>query len=128
MREAAADHHAAVDQHRDEEGPHRVLPRDVADGGAEVVKPEGDQGAEDQAAGPAGVEDVEPVRLGPREEGGRQRVDDRLAGAVGQREDEAANVEAPVGRFLVAAGGEIRGRGRQGDDGGQDVERKRRWP
>ena len=103
---------------------HRVLPRDVADGVAEVVKPEGDQGAEDETSGPAGVEDVEPVRLRAREQRGRQRVDDGLAGAVGQRENEAAQVEAPVSRFLVAADGKVHGRGRQGDDGRQDVERE----
>jgi len=60
-------HHHPVDHGRDEEDGHQDLPADVADGRelAEGVEAEDDQGAEDQAAGPTGVEDVQPVGLGP---------------------------------------------------------------
>ena len=65
----------------------RTVWQKAADGGAGVgegAEAQHDEGAEDQTTGPAGVQDVEPVRLVAGIEGGRQRIDDRLAGAVGQ--------------------------------------------
>ena len=66
---------------------------------------DGDDAAEDEAAGPAGVEDVEPLRLVPVEHGGHDRVDEGLDGAVSKAEDHRAPVEQAVGAL---AGGRER--------------------
>ena len=62
---------------------------------------EGQQPAEDQPAGPAGMQNVEVVRLLLGIERGHERIDGRLAHAVGQREHEHADVQAPVGGVLA---------------------------
>ena len=57
--------------------------------------------AQDQAARPTGVQDVQVVRLLFGIKRGDERIDGRFAHAVGQREHEHADVQAPVRGVLA---------------------------
>ena len=78
---------------------------------------EGQQAAEDQPARPAGVQNVQVVRFLLGIERGDERIDRGLAHAVGQREHEHADVQAPVGGVLA--------RGLEDRRGGQRDHRRR---
>jgi hypothetical protein len=99
-RELLREHHHAVGDDRQEDQGHLPFPADrAADRLADhPVVAHGDRqdAAEDQAAGPSGVQDVQPLGLGVREEGGDDRVDHRLDRPVAQGHDERADVEDPV--------------------------------
>ena len=65
-----------------------------------VVENPADDAAEDQPGRPARVQDVEVVRAVLREKRRDQRVGDRLERAVGEREDEHAEIQDRVRRRL----------------------------
>ena len=90
-RELLTDHHEHVDQRGDEVEGKDDLPVHAAD------HRHAQQGADDNAARPSRVQDVQVVSLLVAVERGDQRVDDGLADAVRDREDEHAPEQAEVG-------------------------------
>ena len=82
-----------------------------------------EQPAQDQAARPTGVQNVEIVSFLLGIERGDERIDGRFAHAVAEREHEHADVQAPV-RGVLAVHFE-HGRRGQLHDGRQDVQQKR---
>lgn len=78
---------------------------------------DGDEACDDEASGPAGVKDVQPLGFVFAEHGGDDGVDVGLDGAVGKSEQEAAPENHGVGevRVAVTAIGDVEGA--DGDDG-----------
>ena len=86
--ETLAEEHHAVDRGGDESKSDAPLPGKAAHRDAEHP-------GERHAARPAGMEDVQPLRLFARIHGGDGRVDVTLHGAVREGEDEGAPVKLP---------------------------------
>ena len=109
-----AQHHQAVEHHRDEEQRYLYLPGDGLARDAPGHEVAG-QAAEDQSPRPAGMQDVEIMCLVLREQGRDERIHDRLGDAVADGEEKHAPEEALEGERL-AAGGEG-GAGREREPG-----------
>src|SRR5262245_29320553 len=68
------------------------------------------------------MQDVEPMRLVPREQRRGQRVDYRFARTIGQREEPGTDVQAPVCSFLAGACVDVCGR--ESHDSGSYVKKE----
>lgn len=89
-RELAGEHHQTVGDDGDEDQADLVLP-------VHVAHAERQQTAQHQATRPAGVQDVQPLRLLTGEHRGDHGIDHRFDRPVAQGNDEVAGVQHPVG-------------------------------
>ncbi len=99
-REFLRDHHQAVGDNRQEDEGHLPLPADRTAGhlAEHPVIAHGDRQdpAQHQASRPAGVQDVQPLRLRVGEERGDDRIDHRLDRPVAERHHKRSDVQDPV--------------------------------
>ena len=109
FREFLAHEHDAVEDRWDEVEGELGFPAELHF----VVEIPADDGTDDHARRPGGVEDIQVMGAVFGVEGGDEGVGDGFEGAVGVSEDEHAPEQEVVGV--------VRGAGHEGDDGGEDV-------
>jgi hypothetical protein len=127
-RKGLAKHQDAVDQDRQQKHRHLDYPVHLMREGspladAAAVHQVRDKAAGDEAARPAGMQDIQIMGLLAREEGRDHRIDDDFAGAVADGEQEHGDVQVPVARLSAERGVDLAGR--QLEQRGEDVHQER---
>ena len=95
LRHVLSENHQAVDDHRNQEQTDLNLPGKI------IGHEDRCHTAQDQTSRPTGVQNIQVVSLIVRKQRGRQRIDDRFANAVANREQKHADKQRPVSRVLT---------------------------